>query len=522
MSQNLQTDRAVTRRGLFAGTAALAVTLGLASRPHAASAQTAAAAASVDEILAGMTRRQKIEQMLMPDFRKWTVDGAEQDMTVLSAEVADAIDRYNFGGVILFANNVKETPQTLKLAMDMQDAALRNSAKEQYGDIPLLLTIDQEGGIVYRLGSGTALPGNMAVGATRSADDARMAGEIIGRELSALKLNVNFAPVLDVNNNPNNPVIGLRSISSKPELVSELGIPMMQGMQEYNVSTAAKHFPGHGDAATDSHVGLPRIEKTKEELEACEFIPFKAAIEAGVDMVMTAHIQYPKIETTKVPVAGQEGVMMELPATLSKIFMTDILRTEMGFKGVSVTDALNMDAISKNFGETEAVKRVFLAGVDIALMPMVLRTPADLEKLAKMIDDLEADQEITDDRLNESVRRILELKEHPLLRREHGHLRGVPAGRRGAGRFEREPPGRARDLCRRRDRGEERGRRAAVPTQVRRARAAGPRMGERASRHGALHAPPDRREDHPGRRHVRGDRLRERLQGYERGRRRDL
>lgn len=145
MSQNLQTDRAVTRRGLFAGTAALAVTLGLASRPHAASAQTAAATASVDEILAGMTRRQKIEQMLMPDFRKWTVDGAEQDMTVLSAEVADAIDRYNFGGVILFANNVKETPQTLKLAMDMQDAALRNSAKEQFGDIPLLLTIDQEG-----------------------------------------------------------------------------------------------------------------------------------------------------------------------------------------------------------------------------------------------------------------------------------------------------------------------------------------------------------------------------------------
>lgn len=411
MSQNLYTDRAVTRRGLFAGTAALAVTLGVASRPHAAAAQTAAASASVDEILAGMTRRQKIEQMLMPDFRKWTVDGAEQDMTVLSAEVADAIDRYNFGGVILFANNVKETPQTLKLAMDMQDAALRNSAKEQFGDIPLLLTIDQEGGIVYRLGSGTALPGNMAVGATRSADDARMAGEIIGRELSALKLNVNFAPVLDVNNNPNNPVIGLRSISSKPELVSELGIPMMQGMQEYNVSTAAKHFPGHGDAATDSHVGLPRIAKTKEELEACEFIPFKAAIDAGVDMVMTAHIQYPQIETNKVPVAGQEGVMMELPATLSKIFMTDILRTEMGFQGVSVTDALNMDAISKNFGETEAVKRAFLAGVDIALMPMVLRTAADLEKLAKMIDDLEADQRITDDRLNESVRRILELKE---------------------------------------------------------------------------------------------------------------
>lgn len=129
MSHNLQADRAVTRRGLFAGMAALAVTLGLTARPRNAVAQTSAAAAgSVEEILAGMTRRQKIEQMIMPDFRKWTVNGSEQDMTVLPAEVADAIDRYNFGGVILFANNVKETPQTLKLAMDMQDAAVRNTA----------------------------------------------------------------------------------------------------------------------------------------------------------------------------------------------------------------------------------------------------------------------------------------------------------------------------------------------------------------------------------------------------------
>ena len=232
MSHNLQADRAVSRRLLRRNGGAPAVTLGVTARPRNAAAQTSAAAAgSVEEILAGMTRRQKIEQMIMPDFRKWTVNGSEQDMTVLPPEVADAIDRYNFGGVILFANNVKETPQTLKLAMDMQDAAVRNTAQEQFGDIPLLLTIDQEGGIVYRLGSGTALPGNMAVGATRSVDNSRLAGEVIGRELSALKLNVNFAPVLDVNNNPNNPVIGLRSFSSDPDLVSELGVPMIEGMQ---------------------------------------------------------------------------------------------------------------------------------------------------------------------------------------------------------------------------------------------------------------------------------------------------
>lgn len=428
MSTTQHQSPAMTRRSLLAGTAALAVACGLTSRPVSARAQTANA--SVDQILAGMTRRQKIEQMIMPDFRQWTIDGKVQDMTVLPQEIADIIDRYNFGGVILFANNVKETPQTLKLAMDLQDAAMRNSAKEPFGDIPLLLTIDQEGGIVYRLGSGTALPGNMAVGATRSADDARMAGEVIGRELSALKLNVNFAPVLDVNNNPNNPVIGLRSFSSKPELVSELGIPMMQGMQEHNVATAAKHFPGHGDAATDSHVGLPRIEKTKEQLEACEFVPFRAAIEAGVDMVMTAHIQYPKIETAKVPVAGKDGVMMEIPATLSKIFMTDILRTEMGFKGVAVTDALNMEAISKNFGEVDAVKRAFLAGVDIALMPLIMRSSADVAKLAHMIDALEADQEIGDDRLDESCRRILELK----------RKRGILSYAQTAGTYEKNLP----------------------------------------------------------------------------------
>lgn len=414
----------VSRRTfLKAGVASLAALAGLGLLPRRAIAATA----DVDAIVAGMTRRQKIEQMLMPDFRQWQAAGAAAptDMTELSSEVADIIDTYNFGGVILFANNVKETEQTLKLTMDMQAAALANASGEAFGDIPLLLTIDQEGGIVYRLGSGTALPGNMALGATRSVEDARNVGEVIGRELNALKLNVNFAPVLDVNNNPNNPVIGLRSISSDPALVSELGIPMIEGMQEHNVATAAKHFPGHGDAGTDSHTGLPRIEKTREELEQIEFVPFKAAIAAGVDMVMTAHIQYPKVET-ETAVSAKDGSTIELPATLSKVFMTDILRTEMGFTGVAVTDALNMQAIADNFGYIDAVKRTFAAGVDIALMPVTLRSVADVAKLDALIEAVEADAALTDARLDESVRRILELKA----------TRGILTYADGAGTFE--------------------------------------------------------------------------------------
>ena len=332
-------------------------------------------------------------------------------MTVLNDEVAEIIDKYDFGGVILFAENVKETEQTLKLTNDLQNAAITNEAGN--GDIPLLITIDQEGGIVYRLGSGTALPGNMAIGATNSEEDARLAGEIIGRELSALGINVNFAPVFDTNNNPNNPVIGLRSISSDPQRVARLGVPMMQGMQEYNIATAAKHFPGHGDTATDSHTGLPMVNKSYEELKELELVPFQAAVDNGVDMLMTAHIQYPQVETDTVT-SKADGSEIYVPATLSDDIITGIVREDMGFDGVVVTDAMNMDAISTNFGESEAVIMAIQADVDICLMPTILRSKADMAKMDQIIADVKAaleDGTITEDMLNDSVKRILTLKE---------------------------------------------------------------------------------------------------------------
>ena len=376
-------------------------------------ATTETASPEVEKLLEDMSLKQKVTQMIMPDFRKWQEAGQEspQDLTKVNAEVAEAIDKYDFGGVILFAENVKETKQTLALTQDMQKAAIEN--KTNNGKIPLLLAIDQEGGIVYRLGSGTALPGNMAIGATNDPKLATEAGQIIGRELSALGLNVDFAPVLDTNNNPQNPVIGLRSFSSDPNRVAYLGIPMMKGIQDYNVAVAAKHFPGHGDTAVDSHTGLPLVDKSLAELEKLELLPFKKAMDEGVDLLMTAHIQYPQIEKDQV-VSKETGEKIYVPATLSDDILTGLVRKKYGYKGVIVSDAMGMDAIAKNFGEVEAVKMAIKAGVDLVLMPTTLRSKADLTKIDTIVNavvDAVQTGDISEDRLNESVRRILTLKE---------------------------------------------------------------------------------------------------------------
>ena len=387
-----------------------------AAAPAAASptvTSTETASPEVEKLIENMPLKQKVTQMIMPDFRKWQEANQEspQDLTKVNAEVADAIDKYDFGGVILFAENVKETKQTLALTQDMQKAAIENKANN--GKIPLLLAIDQEGGIVYRLGTGTALPGNMAIGATNDPKLAKEAGQIIGRELSALGLNVDFAPVLDTNNNPQNPVIGLRSFSSDPNRVAYLGIPMMKGIQDYNVAVAAKHFPGHGDTAVDSHTGLPLVDKSLAELEKLELLPFKKAMDEGVDLLMTAHIQYPQIEKDQV-VSKETGERIYVPATLSDDILTGLVRKKYGYKGVIVSDAMGMDAIAKNFGEVEAVKMAIKAGVDLVLMPTTLRSKADLTKIDTIVNavvDAVQTGDISEDRLNESVRRILTLKE---------------------------------------------------------------------------------------------------------------
>lgn len=379
----------------------LALVLGITTLSVPVSAST-----RVDDLISGMSLREKIGQLIMPDFRNWTLNGKSINVTETNDEINQIIADYKFGGIILFAENVVETEQTARLTNSLQQVAKENNV------LPLLLTIDQEGGKVVRLGTGTSLPGNMALGATRSGQDAYNAGTIIAEELSSLDLNVNFAPTLDTNNNPNNPVIGERSFSSDPNIVAELGVEYINGLQDNNIIAAAKHFPGHGDTAVDSHSGLPMVDKTYAEIQEMELVPFQAAIDSGVDMIMTAHISFPKIETETFQMAN--GDVATLPATLSKTILTDILRVDMGYDGVVITDALNMKAISDNFTELDATLKVLQAGGDIALMPTILRSPADVSKLETIYAGIEAavnSNELPIERIDESVKRVLQLKE---------------------------------------------------------------------------------------------------------------
>ncbi len=367
-------------------------------------------ASKAKEIVSNMTLEEKLGQMIMPDFRMWQEDGTKEpsDLTEINSEVVEVIDKYDLGGVILFAENVKEISQTTTLIHDLQEVAIN----DKDGNLPLLITLDQEGGIVTRLGEGTNLPGNMALGATRSEKSSYDAGYLIGRELNALGVNVNFAPVLDTNNNPENPVIGVRSISSNPELVGKLGKNIAKGIQDQGGAATAKHFPGHGDTSTDSHYGLPMVNKSIEELRETELKPFKIAIENGIDMIMTAHIQFPQIEKDTF-ISKKDGSQIVIPATLSDDIITGILREEMGYDGVVITDAMNMKAISDHFGELESTKMAINAGIDIILMPTILRNNEDVKKLDYIVNgilDSIKSGEIKEEEITDSVERIVKLK----------------------------------------------------------------------------------------------------------------
>lgn len=365
---------------------------------------TASAADNVDTLLSKMTTEEKIAQMITVAVRQW--DG--EDFTVMEDDVANIISKTSVGGVILFAENLVDTEQSVKLTTAFQQAALASRNK-----IPLFISTDQEGGEVVRLNTGTSLPGNMALGAINSANDAKTAGNILGSELAALGINMDFAPSLDVNSNPSNPIIGLRSFSSDPAIVSALGTQVINGIQQNNVAAAAKHFPGHGDTSTDSHTSLPSVDKSLDQLEKCEFLPFKAAIDNGVDVIMTAHIQFPQVEKKTVR-SESDGSNVTLPATLSKTFVTDILRNKLGFKGVVTTDAMNMGAIADNFGVAQACILAINAGVDNLLMPISLTDKSSGTELKGLIGNIKSavvNGNIKEETIDNAVKRILQLKE---------------------------------------------------------------------------------------------------------------
>ena len=370
--------------------------------------------AAIEKLLAGMTVEEKIAQIIMPAFR-WYPDanGEKQNVTVLPADIAAILEKYGFAGVTLFAQNTADTAAAVQLVDDMQMA---NAATD--GRTQLLIAIDQEGGRVTRLGHGTQMPGNMALGAANDVSLTAAAAAIIGEEIMSMGINFNFAPVLDVNSNPANPVIGTRSFSDDPAIVANQGVSYMKALQATGAISTLKHFPGHGDTATDSHTGLPLVDKSYEELKARELVPFQAAIDAGADAVMTAHIQYPQIETGTY-ISKETGEQVYLPATLSKTILTDILRGDMGFDGVIITDAMEMDAIARHFDRYDTAKLSIGAGVDILLMPVDTSTPeglADLEGYIQKLAEMVQSGEISESRLDDAVLHVLRLKaDHGLI-----------------------------------------------------------------------------------------------------------
>ncbi|WP_051251692.1 beta-N-acetylhexosaminidase [Psychrilyobacter atlanticus] len=352
-----------------------------------------------EKIVEGMSDREKLGQLMMIDFRNWN----ERPFTAMNSEVKQIIQDYEVGGIILFRENLANTEQTVKLIDDMQ-----RSSK----NMPLFIGTDQEGGYVTRLQEGTEMPGNMALGASRDLDLAYEVGKTIGTELDALGINFNFAPVVDVNSNQKNPIIGVRSFGDNPKLVGNMAASYIDGLQGEGLISTIKHFPGHGNTEADTHIGLATVNYNKRQWENIDKIPFQMAIDNGVEAIMTAHVIIPTLDDTKIR-SQKDGTLIGTPATLSKPIMTGVLRDEMNFQGIIITDALNMHAISENFGEAESVERAILAGGDIMLMPVIVWRQKEVKKLdilySTILKEMKSNRELKN-RVEESAERVVELK----------------------------------------------------------------------------------------------------------------
>ncbi|MGP3683752.1 glycoside hydrolase family 3 protein [Streptomyces sp. IBSNAI002] len=306
------------------------------------------------------------------------------------ADAAGLIARHHVGGIVYFAHtrNIRDPAQVAALSAGIQRAALALPVP-----VPVLISIDQEHGTVARIGRpATLLPSAMALGAGGSPADARRAARIAGTELAALGIRQNHAPVADVNTNPANPVIGVRSFGSDPRAVAALVAAQVRGYRAASVAATAKHFPGHGDTATDSHTGLPVLDRTRAQWEALDEPPFAAAVGAGADVVMTAHVVVPALDPS-----GD-------PATLSHRIVTGLLRERLGHRGVVVTDSLGMDGVREKYDDDEIPVRALLAGCDQLLNPP--RLPRAHQAVMRAVES----GRLTEARVDESVLRILRLK----------------------------------------------------------------------------------------------------------------
>ncbi|MDU7471976.1 MAG: beta-N-acetylhexosaminidase [Paenibacillus macerans] len=331
--------------------------------------------------LGALTLEQKVGQLFICGFHGTTPD----------EHIRTLIRQYHIGGVVYFRRNIESAAQLAGLSRCLQ--AINREASQ----VPLFISIDQEGGMVARLDHEgmSRIPGNMALGAANDPKLAEQVAALAAREMALLGINFNFAPCVDVNNNPANPVIGVRSFGEDPQLVARHATAAIRGYRSQGVIATAKHFPGHGDTDADSHLGLAVVPHGKERLREVELVPFRRAIAAEVDAIMTAHVIFPAFEPD------------EIPATLSRRVLTELLREELGYRGLIVTDCLEMQAISRHFGVAEGAVRAIAAGADLIL---VSHTMAEQIAAIRQVCAAVRSGRLSEERIDAAAARILALK----------------------------------------------------------------------------------------------------------------
>ena len=324
----------------------------------------------VKEKMKNMTIDQKIAQMLVVYYNNDVVDDS----------LKETLKEYNLGGFILMKDNITTFDNTKKFVDDLQ----ANS------DIPMIISIDQEGGKVQRLNllediKPTNIPSMYDLGQTNDKELAYQVGKVVAEELRTIGVNVVYAPVLDIYSNKENEVIGNRSFGTNPDEVSDMALSLARGLEENGVIATYKHFPGHGDTSVDSHYDLPVINKSYDELKRFELIPFKKAIDNNAKIIMIGHLNMISIDNE--------------PSSLSKKIITDILYNDYGYKGLVITDALNMGALTKNYTDEEIYTKTINAGTDLLLMPNGSKQTIEYIK-----------KNVSEERINKSVEKILRFK----------------------------------------------------------------------------------------------------------------
>ncbi|MGN0480130.1 MAG: beta-N-acetylhexosaminidase [Lachnospiraceae bacterium] len=340
------------------------------------------APSTVEDYLSQMSLHEKVCQMFIVTNEQLL--GVQSTVTTADDASRVALTRYPVGGIICFASNIVDRAQTIALTSNLQ----------KYSKLGLFISVDEEGGRVTRIASNPAMGTTLfpAMGEIGDANQVYNVGKTIGQEISNLGFNLDFAPVADVNSNPANTVIGTRAFSSDAKTAATLVSSCVKGFLNSRMLCTLKHFPGHGDTMTDSHYGDALQTKTLQQLEACEFLPFKAGIESGVPFVMMGHIMSPNVEDDN------------LPASISHFWVTEILKNRLGFTGIVITDAMRMKAITDRYSSGDAAVMAVNAGIDIILMP------DDLQQAVEGIEKAVSAGTISEERINESVRKILSIK----------------------------------------------------------------------------------------------------------------